>query len=123
MDGMAIMNFAISEVPIMVLETLDELNWTQEDVGCFALHQANAFMINYLRKKMKLPIEKVPISVDGFGNTGPASIPLMLCDKAAELSQNNQLERVVMCGFGVGLSWGTASTDLSSTVFYKPITL
>lgn len=123
MDGMAIMNFAISEVPLMISETLKTLDWKQEDVGCFALHQANAFMLNYLRKKMKLSIEKVPISVDGFGNTGPASIPLMLCDKAAELSKKNQLEKVVMCGFGVGLSWGTASTDLSSTIFYKPINI
>ena len=66
MDGMAIMNFAISEVPLMISETLNALDWKQEDVGCFALHQANAFMLNYLRKKMKLPVEKVPISVDGF---------------------------------------------------------
>ena len=121
MDGMAIMNFAISEVPKIISESLNFLNWSNDDVGCFALHQANSFMINYLRKKMKIPIEKVPISLEGFGNTGPASIPLMLTDLHSNLFKNNQLNKVVMCGFGVGLSWGTACCDLSNTKFYKPI--
>lgn len=123
MDGMAIMNFAISEVPALIYETLKAIDWKLEEVGCFALHQANAFMLNYLRKKMKLPFEKVPISVDGYGNTGPASIPLMLCDKSVDLALANQLEKVVLCGFGVGLSWGTACTNLTTTKFYKPILL
>lgn len=123
MDGLAIMNFAITEVPKMIHQTLVEVNWKPEDVGCFVLHQANAFMLNYLRKKMKLPIDKVPIAVDGYGNTGPASIPLLLCDKASELSYNNQLEKLVLCGFGVGLSWGSACLNLSSTKIYKPIVI
>ena len=123
MDGMAIMNFAISEVPTLITETLKTMGWKLEEVGCFALHQANSFMLNYLRKKMKLPLEKVPISVDGYGNTGPASIPIMLCDKSVELASSKQLDKVVLCGFGVGLSWGTACTNLNSTKFYKPIYL
>jgi 3-oxoacyl-[acyl-carrier-protein] synthase-3 len=121
MDGMAIMNFAISEVPDIINDSLNYLNWNSDDVGCYAFHQANAFMLNYLRKKIKIPAEKVPISIDGFGNTGPASIPLMLSSLYPKLSENNQLEKVVMCGFGVGLSWGTACSNLSKTKFYKPI--
>ena len=121
MDGMAIMNFAISEVPNIISESLNYLKWTPEEVGCYALHQANAFMLNYLRKKMKLSVAKVPISIDGFGNTASASIPLMLTNMYPELLKTKQLEKVVMCGFGVGLSWGTACGVLKNTKFYKPI--
>lgn len=66
---------------------------------------------------MKIPIEKVPISLEGFVNNEPASIPLMLTDLHSNLFKNNQLNKEVMCGFGVGLSWGTAGCDLSNTKF------
>lgn len=121
MDGMAVMNFAIKEVPAIISEALSDKNWSYEDVSFFALHQANAFMLNYLGKKMKIPKEKLPISVEGYGNTGPASIPLLLSDKFHDKSESQKFEKVILCGFGVGLSWGTISTSLTGTNIYKPI--
>lgn len=112
MDGSAIMEFALREVPQVVDEVIEMQGWKKEDVSSLVLHQANAFMLNYLRKKIRIAKEKVPIIVDGFGNTGPASIPLALCESAATLNK----DKVVMSGFGVGLSWGAAATSLKNTV-------
>ncbi len=121
MDGMAIMNFAISEVPLLIGQILEKQGWSQDEVGIYGLHQANSFMLNYLRKKMKLAPEKVPICVDNFGNTGSASIPLMLVNLYSEQEQNALLEKVILCGFGVGLSWGAIATSFANTKFHKLI--
>lgn len=121
MNGMEIMTFALKEVPAMINELLEETGWKKDEVGTFALHQANKFMLEYLRKKMKLQKTSVPIAVSTVGNTGPASIPLMLTIKHKELSEGNQLEKVICCGFGVGLSWAACSLDLSRAVILDPI--
>lgn len=116
MDGMAIMNFAISEVPIIIKELLEKCKWDQNEVDIYALHQANTFMLNYLRKKMKISTEKVPIRVDTYGNTGPASIPLMLTSLLSDGTPRS-LNKSILCGFGVGLSWGAIATSLQETIF------
>ncbi|MFS0822753.1 ketoacyl-ACP synthase III [Bacillus sp. 1P02SD] len=121
MNGMEIMSFALREIPIMVDELLEYVNWNKNDVGIFALHQANKFMLEYLRRKMKLDKSTVPIAVETVGNTGPASIPLMLSLKSQELREGKQLDKIVCCGFGVGLSWAACTLDLSSTVILGPI--
>lgn len=119
MDGMQILNFSLRVVPPIIHDSLELMQWTTDEVATFVLHQANEFMVNYLRKKMKLPEYKVPVAVENYGNTGPASIPLTLCDKFAR--NNNHLKKTVMCGFGVGLSWATCCTDLSDTIIDPPI--
>ena len=63
MNGMEIMSFALREIPPMVEELLDQTGWRKDEVGTYALHQANAFMLEYLRKKMKLQKPVVPIAV------------------------------------------------------------
>nr|WP_263325087.1 ketoacyl-ACP synthase III [Neobacillus sp. Marseille-Q6967] len=121
MNGMEIMSFVLREIPSMIDELLHETGWKKEEVGTYAFHQANKFMLEYLRKKMKLPKNSVPIAVSKVGNTGPASIPLMLSIKQQELAENGQLQKVICCGFGVGLSWASCSLDLSSTLILDPI--
>jgi 3-oxoacyl-[acyl-carrier-protein] synthase-3 len=120
MDGMAIFNFAIKCVPEIINETLFQSGWNKSHVSLFAIHQANKFMVDYIRKKTKVDEDKMPISIDGFGNTGAASIPLLLTERFASLLPNH-LKKVILCGFGVGLSWGTVSCDLSKTRIYKTI--
>lgn len=123
MNGTAIMDFALQEVP----KTIDELillsSLKKEDIDTFALHQANSLMLNYLRKKMSVSTEKIPIYIEDVGNTGPASIPLMLTELGQQLKEETKLKNTLLCGFGVGLSWGAALTDLSSTQFFKKIEL
>jgi 3-oxoacyl-[acyl-carrier-protein] synthase-3 len=121
MDGAAIMSFALREVPLIVDDLLKLKQWHANEVGTFALHQANAFMINYLRKKMKITKEAVPITMESTGNTGSASIPLSLTLSHQRLCQENRLDKVVMCGFGVGYSMGAAGVNLSKTIITPPV--
>lgn len=114
MDGTAIMNFALSVVPRMIDAVLRQAGWEREDVGLYALHQANSFMVKYIAKKMKLQPAKVPVDVVHTGNTSSPSIPLMLCNRYA--GQNEMLEKVVACGFGTGLSCAAGTLDLSRTL-------
>ncbi len=85
------------------------------------MHQANEFMLNYLAKTMKVPKESVPVAMGETGNTGPASIPLMLTLEHERLSDENRLEKAVLCGFGVGLSCAAAAVDLSEAEISTPV--
>lgn len=119
MDGMAIFNFVISKVHKNISSLIEQMNWTKEDVGFYALHQANEFMVNYVRKKMKITADIAPVNCRNYGNTGPATIPLLLSDVCSR--QHFNLQKVIMSGFGVGLSLGSIAANLSDTKFYQPI--
>lgn len=120
MDGMAIFNFAITKVHKQVNALIEDMAWNKDDVGFYGLHQANEFMVNYVRKKLKIEAELAPVNVKDYGNTGPATLPLLLSDLCSEPHQYN-LQKSLLTGFGVGLSWGSVATDLSETKFYSPI--
>lgn len=121
MDGMEIMKFALREVPPAVDAVLAAAGWTREDVGFYGFHQANKFILEYVARKMRLPLEKVPIAVAETGNTNPASIPLMLSLEHERLRAENRLDRVVLCGFGVGFSWAAMTCSLAETRLIAPI--
>lgn len=118
MDGIAIFNFAISKVHKNINELIEFVNWKKDEVGLYLLHQANDFMVNYVRKKLKVSPEIVPTNVRDFGNTGPATLPLLCSDVLPNSSLD--LSKVIFSGFGVGLSWGCVATSLENTRFYKP---
>jgi 3-oxoacyl-[acyl-carrier-protein] synthase III len=121
MNGMEVMNFALKVVPPMLEEIVSDAGWKKEEVGFYGLHQANKFLVEYVCKKAKLKLEMVPISVQNFGNTSPSTIPLMLTDQHEKLREENRLQKAILCGFGVGLSWGAIALDLSETKFAGPI--
>ncbi|MBI2859567.1 MAG: ketoacyl-ACP synthase III [Chloroflexi bacterium] len=118
MDGMEVMKFALSDIPPLVEELLADVGWSKTDPGCYAFHQANKFIVEYVVKKMKLMAGTAPIAVREYGNTGPASIPLTLaqCIRNKTLDSAS-LRRTVAVGFGVGFSWGAFAGDLSGTQF------
>lgn len=118
MDGIAIFNFAISKVHKNINELIEFVSWEKEEVGLFLLHQANDFMVNYVRKKLKVEAEIVPTNVRDYGNTGPATLPLLCSDILPD--SRYDLSKVIFSGFGVGLSWGSVATSLESTHFYQP---
>ncbi|MFA4943151.1 MAG: ketoacyl-ACP synthase III [Lentisphaeria bacterium] len=120
MDGMEIMNFTLREVPPLVGEALAQAGWSAAETELFLLHQANKFILDCLRKKMRLPPEKVPVLMGETGNTGPASIPLALCQLQPPPGQRR---KVLLCGFGVGLTWGAATLDLGASQILPPIDL
>ena len=74
----------------------------------FVFHEANEFMLKHLAKKSGIPEEKMPLTMENFGNTSSASIPLTICQKLKDQLANNQTPKLAMFGFGVGLSWGAA---------------
>lgn len=119
MDGAAIMEFALTKVHNSFNLVLEQMGWDKNEISHAILHQPNQFMLDYLRKKLQLRKEQVPISVKEYGNTGPASIPLTMCDQFHKA--DNLLGKSVLSGFGVGLSWGSIALNLNNAIMYKPI--
>lgn len=119
MDGMSLFNFAITEVPKNVEALIGYMRWDKEEVGFYALHQANDFMVGRVRKRLKATADKAPTDCRDYGNTGPATIPLLLSDYCS--THKCELSKAILCGFGVGLSWGSIAADLSQTRFYEPL--
>ena len=104
MDGAAVFNFTLAVVPALVDNTLAKAGWDREDVDLFVFHQANKFLINHLRKKLKIEPDKFWMDMENVGNTGPSTIPLAL-SQAAEQGALQPGMKVLLAGFGVGLSW------------------
>ncbi len=109
LDGAEIFNFSIREVPKTVNRVLAHAGRSTETVDYFLFHQANLMMNEFIRKKMKLPPEKVPYSLRDFGNTSSVTIPLTLvASEAVARSTSAGATSLLMSGFGVGLSWASA---------------
>ena len=104
MDGMSVFSFGITKAPQSFNLLMERFSLDRESLDYFVMHQANYFMNNKIRKKLKLPEEKVPYSMPLFGNTSSASIPLTL---VTACSLRTRRSKIAVCGFGVGLSWGT----------------
>lgn len=111
LNGAEVFAFTLRAVPPLLRETMAHAGTDVEGIDRFVLHQANAFMLEHLRKKMKAPAEKFVIDMQGFGNTSSASIPLALCHSLGGTLANGRL-RVLMAGFGVGWSWGGLVADV-----------
>lgn len=105
-NGMDVFSFAIKVPPRSLQEFVEHFEVDLEKVDYLFLHQANKYIDDRIRKKLKLPEEKVPYCLQDYGNTNSASIPLaMVACKAAELMHGEY--ECLGCGFGVGLAWGS----------------
>lgn len=105
MDGGEIFTFTLSAVPESVNALLEKSGHSLEDVDLFVFHQANRYMLEHLRKKLKLPAEKFVISMSHCGNTVSSTIPIAL-KQAVEAGRLKSGALVMLLGFGVGYSWG-----------------
>lgn len=112
MEGTSVFSFSISDVPKAIQDYLEKTGTTAIDYDLFLFHQANQFIIKQLSKKLKLPKEKVPISLDRYGNTGGISIPLTLCANYGD--RDIGVQKTFMAGFGIGLSWGVTSVEIDT---------
>lgn len=103
MNGAEIFNFTLDVVPQLVKDTLMKNQLQQEDIDLFVFHQANKYMINFLRKKLKIGESKFYLYLENVGNTVSSTIPIALyeAEKEKRLKGN-----ILLAGFGVGLSWG-----------------
>lgn len=114
MNGMDVFSFTMTDVPKLFEEFMNEFHVTGDDVDALILHQANAFIIKHLVKKIGIPMNKVPISLDRYGNVSGVSIPLTLCDFYGNTS--GKRFDLMLSGFGVGLSWGVVTLNLNADV-------
>lgn len=104
-DDIAVFNFTINEVPDLIRKFLEKAGTSMEDYDDLVLHQANMMIMKNVAKRVGMPMEKVPVSLDRFGNTSGASVPLTLVDKYGEANEDREIS-LITSGFGVGLSWG-----------------
>ncbi|MFN7890870.1 MAG: ketoacyl-ACP synthase III [Pirellula sp.] len=105
MNGSEIFNFTLASVPKAVQELLRRSGKSLEEIDCFVFHQANQFMLEHLRKKVKIPSEKFHISMGEYGNTVSSTIPIAIKDALNE-GKIKSGDLVMLVGFGVGYSWG-----------------
>lgn len=115
LDGMSVFSFAISKAPKSVKSLCEYFNIDINEVDCFPFHQANMFLNETIRKKLKIDEEKMPYCMKEFGNTSCASLPLTLVTTRRDELQSKPM-KVLGCAFGVGLSWGSIYFKTDSIV-------
>lgn len=121
MNGIGIMNFSLTEVPITINELLSFSAIDKKAIDFFIMHQPNKLILDQLALSMEIPEEKMPIGLQKTGNTASATIPLLLSVLKKRNIDFSQLHHTLCCGFGMGLSVSAAIVDLSKTKIYEPI--
>lgn len=114
MNGTDVFSFTVTKVPKTIKAFLAKTNQTVTDFDCLAFHQANRFIHQQLAKKLKADMSKMPLNLDRYGNTSAPAIPLLLSDVYGNDVCEKEIN-VLMCGFGVGLSWGVMSAKINTT--------
>jgi 3-oxoacyl-[acyl-carrier-protein] synthase-3 len=110
LKGADIFSFAISAVPPSIRRVLERAGWGVDEVGHVVLHQANKMINDFIRKKVGWAADKEITTLRDYGNTSSVSIPLTMCAGARQLENGG---RVLLSGFGVGLSWASATVELA----------
>lgn len=105
MEGQAVYKFAVRTVPQAINEALEQAKIPVEDVKYFLLHQANLRIIEAVAKRLGQPMEKFPTILEDCGNISAASVPILL-DTVRREGKISKGDKIVMAGFGAGLTWG-----------------
>lgn len=115
MKGMDVFAFGITTAPKSIKKLAKQAGFDYLDYDYFVFHQANRKMNETIRTKLKLAEEKVPYSMTCFGNTSSASIPLTIVTQLRDELKDRKA-KIIGCGFGVGLSWGTIAFEVDNIV-------
>ncbi|MCM1452878.1 MAG: ketoacyl-ACP synthase III [Clostridium sp.] len=118
MKGMDVFAFGITTAPKSIKKLAKEYGFDYLDYDYFVFHQANRMMNETIRKKLKLPEDKVPYSMTHFGNTSSASIPVTIVTQLQGKLAGTK--KIIGCAFGVGLSWGTVAFE-AENLFVSPL--
>jgi len=108
MNGAEIFNFTGEFVPKLTEAILEKSNLRKENIDLFIFHQANKYMLNHLRKKIKIPEEKFFIAMEDCGNTVSSTIPIALYE-AQKQGRIIESKNLILAGFGVGYSWAACN--------------
>lgn len=107
MEGQPVFKFAVKKVPECITQVLEKTGTEKEEIRYYVLHQANSRIIQSVAKRLKESEEKFPMNLERHGNTSAASIPILL----DEMNREGKLEKgdkIILSGFGAGLTWGAA---------------
>jgi 3-oxoacyl-[acyl-carrier-protein] synthase-3 len=116
LDGPAVLSFSTQKVPAAVERTTQYAGLKMDDINHFVFHQANRMINDTIRKKLKLTEERVPSTLKDLGNTSGASIPVTITARLRD-TLLVQKQKLLICGFGIGLSWGTSILDIDGATF------
>lgn len=103
MNGGEIFTFTIEKVPMLINQALSKNKLVHSDIDLYVLHQANKYILDFLRKKIDIPEYKFYLNMEHVGNTVSSTIPIALADSTSRISTPYN---ILLAGFGVGLSWG-----------------
>ena len=104
-DDIAVFNFTIGEVPKLIEEYMVKTDTKIGDYDELVLHQANMMILKNVAKRVGMPMDKVPVCLDRYGNTSGCSVPLAIVDRFGTMDEDREVN-LLTSSFGVGLSWG-----------------
>ena len=105
MNGQEVFKFAVKKVPEVIRQVLEDTQTPMEEIRYFVLHQANMRIIESVAKRLEADPEKFPANMEYYGNTSGASIPILL-DEMNRAGKLNPGDKIILSGFGGGLTWG-----------------
>lgn len=112
MDGAGIFNFTIKRVPALIQAALELSGNSVDEIDAFVFHQSNRFIMKHLMKKCGLPEARVPMTLEDTGNCGGPSVAVAMTRRLP--AQRDRSQKLMLLGYGVGLSWGAAVIDLDA---------
>ena len=113
MNGPEVFNFTAQVIPKFTKELLIKNNLEVNQIDQYIFHQANAFMLNFMRKRIKIKSENFYINIENYGNTVSCTIPIALKDYSQEITSS---EKIMLVGFGVGLSWSGGLVTINKSL-------
>lgn len=119
-QGTAVFTFTIFDVPQLIKEFLAHTETSVDDYDSFSFHQANLYILKQIAKKVKIPMERMPISLHKYGNTSGASPLVSLIEEYAE-NPDKKIVNTLFCGFGIGVSLGIFSAQVDTQYIYPII--
>lgn len=111
MNGADVFSFVIREIPRDFKRLLEHTQVDKEQIDWFVFHQANSYINGFIAKKLKLDPARVPSTIEQFGNTSSVSIPITIVSELKE--KLKEPSRLVLSGFGVGMTWATALINMA----------
>lgn len=112
-QGTSVFTFTIFDVPRLIKDFWAKTGTAPQDYDCYAFHQANLYILKQIAKKAKIPFDKMPITLDRYGNTSGASAIVSLCDVYGSNAEDKVI-KVMACGFGIGISLGATSFEINT---------
>lgn len=115
LKGEDVFNFSVRIAPAAVENMLQRVGWSKAEVDAFVFHQANRVINEPIRKQLRVDAAKVPSTLPQFGNTSCSTIPVTMLDQLGGALRERR-QKLILCGFGVGLSWGTVACEVGPMV-------